>query len=346
MKCIHIHAGNYDVQIGSGLLDRAGELLSGAGRRGTAFVVSDDTVHALYGERLERSLSGAGFAVARYIFPHGEKHKNLATLSDILEAMAGAGLTRSDFAVALGGGVTGDMAGFAAAVYMRGIAFAQVPTTLLAAVDASVGGKTAVDLSSGKNLAGAFHQPCAVLCDTDILAALPQPLLSEGAAEMIKCGVLDDPALFEAMRTGAWRRDLEKSVAACVALKARVVDADEKDNGVRQLLNLGHTFGHAVEACSHFAISHGQGVAMGMVMAFRAAGLHDGPIVEAVRACGLDSECPCGWQELSQAALRDKKRRGGQITLVLPRRVGQCELKTMPVSELPDYFRRGLGEKA
>ena len=346
MKIIHVNSGNYDVVIAPGLLGQAGERLRSAGRKGTAFVVSDDRVYPLYGARLEASLRGAGFAVERFVFPCGERNKTMATLTDALEAMAGAGLTRGDFVAALGGGVTGDMAGFAAAVYMRGIPFVQIPTTLLSAVDASVGGKTAVDLSRGKNLAGAFHQPCLVLCDTDILSALPAELISEGSAEMIKCGVLGDAALFDAMKTGAWKSDLEGSIAACVALKARLVDEDEYDNGARQLLNLGHTFGHAVEARSGFSVSHGQAVAMGMVMAFRAAGLDAGEIAEAARACGLESQCPYSWQELSQAALSDKKRRGGSITLVLPERVGKCVLKTVPVEELPAYFRRGTGAEA
>ncbi len=343
MRSIHIQAGNYDVLVGGGLLRQAGERLRSLGRKGKAFIVSDDTVYALYGQPLASALEAAGFQTAHYIFPHGEQHKTMSTLSCVLEAMAASDMTRADFAVALGGGVVGDVTGFAAAVYMRGIPFVQIPTTLLSAVDASVGGKTAVDLSRGKNLAGAFHQPCLVLCDTDILRALPPSLTAEGSAEMIKCGVLADPDLFDSMENGAWRRDLESAVSACVAIKARLVDEDPFDNGARQLLNLGHTFGHAVEALSLFTISHGQAVAAGTVMAFRAAGLDPAPMLRAAKACGLMTESPYSWQELSQAALHDKKRRGGKITLVLPERIGKCALKTIPVEELPDYFRRGTG---
>jgi len=344
MKEIFVHAGEYTVHIGSGLLARAGAMLAAKKKPCRVFIVSDDTVWPMYGEKLAASLEASGFETGHCVVSHGEENKTMTTLASILEAMAQGGVTRSDMVAALGGGVVGDMAGFAAAVYMRGIPFIQIPTTLLSAVDASVGGKTAVDLSCGKNLAVAFHQPDMVLCDTDILRALPEPLLREGAAEMIKCGVLGDADLFESMKSGAWRQDLESSVAACVQMKAKLVDEDEKDNGARQLLNLGHTFGHAAEACARFSISHGQGVAMGLVMAFRAAGLEDGEILQAVENCGLSGKCPYDADVLSQAALRDKKRRGGKITLVLPEKIGQCELRTVPVEEIPDYFRRGLGE--
>ena len=345
MERVRIKAsGSYDVLIGSGLLAQAGERLRQAVSPCRAGIITDDTVLALYGEQVQKSLEQAGFQTEIYAFPHGEKHKTLDTLSQALEWLAGIGLSRSDVVVALGGGVPGDLAGFAAAVYCRGVRFIQIPTTLLAAVDSSVGGKTAVDLRAGKNLAGAFHQPQLVLCDTDILGALPPELLRDGAAEMLKYGMLSDAALFERMRTGAWMARLEQAVAQCVAMKRDYVAADERDNGTRQFLNLGHTFGHAVEKCSGFGLTHGQGVGIGLVMAARAAGMDAAPVEAAVAACGLPTACPYPAAQLAQAALSDKKRRGGSITLVLPERIGQCRLESIPVEQLPAVFAKGTGE--
>lgn len=204
--------------------------------------------------------------------------------------------------MALGGGVTGDMAGFAAAVYMRGIRFVQLPTTLLAAVDASVGGKTAVDLAAGKNLAGAFHQPSLVLTDVDVLRALPQTLLSDGAAEIIKHGVLADAELFARMCEPDWMREMETIVARNVAIKRDVVVADERENGARQLLNLGHTFGHAVEKCSGYAMSHGQSVAVGMVIAAARRG---------TRTCAGRLSPPIGTAAAGDGTLFRENARGG-----------------------------------
>ncbi len=346
MRTIAIQSGKYDVLIGPGLLAEAGERIARLMGASRAAIVTDDIVGAKYAGGVRRSLADAGIAAEVFAFPNGERSKSIETFAEALEFFAGMHLTRSDVVVALGGGVVGDLAGFAAASYMRGISCVQIPTTLLAAVDSSVGGKTAVDLRAGKNLAGAFHQPKLVLCDTAILRDLPEKLLSEGAAEMIKCGVLRDPALFAAMADGSWRKDLEGAIAACVAIKRDYVDEDTFDHGARQFLNLGHTFGHAVETCSDFTIAHGEVVGIGMVMAFRAAGLPDGEIVRAVKGCGLPSECPYRAEELVRAAALDKKRRGGSITLVLPQRIGKCALKVIPVDELPAYFRRGLGEGA
>ena len=209
----------YDVWIGPGLIDQVGERLLELSAPCFAAVITDDTVAALYGESVLRSLEKAGFTAALWAFPHGEAHKNLATLSDALEWLASSGVTRSDFVVALGGGVAGDLAGFASAVYGRGMRFIQIPTTLLSAVDASVGGKTAVDLRAGKNLAGAFHQPSLVLCDTQVMKALPPDLIRDGCAEMIKHAMLADEALFRSLRDGAWRKRMEETIARNVAVK-------------------------------------------------------------------------------------------------------------------------------
>jgi len=344
MKRVRIEASkSYDVLLGPGLLNQCGERLLEAVRPCRAAVITDDTVAALYGGTVKNSLDEAGFQADMFVFPHGEQHKTMETLASVLEWMAENRLTRSDLVVALGGGVVGDLAGFAAAVYCRGARFVQIPTTLLAAVDASVGGKTAVDLKAGKNLAGAFHQPEMVLCDTDVLRALPPQLLRDGAAEIIKHGILADEALFDRMASGSWTEQMEAVVARNVEIKREYVLADERDNGQRFFLNLGHTFGHAVEKCSGFSLSHGQGVAIGLVMAARAAGMDTSRIEGALIACGLPVRAPYSAAELANAALSDKKRRGDQITLVLPEKIGKCRLCTVGVEELPWYFEKATG---
>lgn len=334
----------YDVLIGPGLLSRAGEEIAKVVRPCRAAVITDDTVRILYGETVVDSLQKAGFETEIWAFPHGEQHKTMDTLSDALEWLGNVELSRSDLVVALGGGVPGDLAGFAAAVYNRGTRFVQIPTTLLAAVDSSVGGKTAVDLRAGKNMAGAFHQPELVLCDTEVIRALPPELKRDGLAEMLKYGVLTDPDLFNALHTSAWEKRMEQVIARCVSIKRDYVLGDEKDNGKRQFLNLGHTFGHAVELCSGFTLTHGQGVGVGMVMAARAAGMEPEAMEEACLSCGLPIRVPYGARELAEAALHDKKRRGGKITLVLPEAIGKCCLKTVDIAELPVYFAKGTGE--
>lgn len=334
----------YDILIGSGLLDQAGERIAEAVGICQAALITDDIVDRLYGDLTENSLRRAGFGVHRFVFQNGEKSKNLRVLSDMLEFMAEERLTRGDIVVALGGGVTGDMAGFAAAVYARGIRFVQIPTTLLAAVDSSVGGKTAVDLKAGKNMAGAFCQPSLVLIDCGVLEKLSPELIGDGAAEIIKYGVLADEKLFETMRSGRLLENLEDIVERCVSIKRDVVARDEFDAGDRQLLNLGHTLGHAVEKRSNFAVTHGKGVAIGMVLIAKAAwrkGYSEknlAPVIaEAVRAYGLPTETEYTAAELAETALVDKKRRGEEITLVVPCRIGRCDLVKTPVAELPEW---------
>ena len=345
MQRITIDASTqYQVWIGKGLLKDVGRRIAALHAPCRVAVITDDTVAALYGEAVTGSLQNAGFSPIMWAFPHGEKHKTMETLAGALNFLADNGLSRGDLIVALGGGVPGDLAGFAAAVYCRGTQFIQLPTTLLAAVDSSVGGKTAVDLPAGKNMAGAFHQPLAVYCDTDVLAALPRDLLRDGSAEMLKYGMLTDPALFAHMADGTWKEHMEDAVARCVCIKRDYVQQDETDHGVRQFLNLGHTFGHAVEKCSGFTLTHGQGVGMGLLMAARAAGVDAAPVENALKACRLSTHIPYPAHELAQAALSDKKRQGEKITLVLPEKIGQCRLQTIPVDRLPFWFQKATGE--
>ena len=345
MRRVHVMASReYDILIGRGMIKEAGKWIREAVKPCAAALITDDMVDGLYGDAVERSLSENGFAVHKFIFPNGEQSKNLETLGNMLEFMAEHQLTRGDIVVALGGGVTGDMAGFASAVYARGIRFVQIPTTLLAAVDSSVGGKTAVDLKAGKNMAGAFSQPSQVIIDCDVLQKLPPELIGDGAAEIIKYGVLADRELFETMRRGELMESLEEIVEKCVTIKRDVVAEDEFDTGARQCLNLGHTLGHAVEKLSDFTLSHGKCVAVGMVLIAKAAWRRGytkenlAPCIEeAASAYGLPTRTDYSAEEIARIALVDKKRRGGEITLVVPREIGQCELVKVPVAELTDW---------
>ena len=350
MTTVNVKASRtYDVQIGKGLLHSAGASLSALlPPPRTVMVISDDTVFALWGETLISSLKGAGYTVTSFVFPHGEESKNAGTLFSLWSRLCAEGLTRTDCLAALGGGVVGDLVGFAAATYLRGIPFVQFPTTLLAMVDSSVGGKTGIDLSEGKNLVGAFNQPIGVFCDVDTLTTLPDDVYADGCAEVIKYGYIGDPALLSRLEDG-FKADPEAVIARCVADKRDVVEADERDTGKRQLLNLGHTAGHAVEACSHFAISHGSAVAIGMVVMTRAAiarGLCDAAVLPHMTALltkyGLPVTCPFNAAELSAIAKGDKKRAGKRITLVLPRVLGESVLYPISVDELEAFFADGL----
>ncbi|MDO4315196.1 MAG: 3-dehydroquinate synthase [Oscillospiraceae bacterium] len=339
----------YAVSIGPGLLSACGPQLREIVGPCHMAVVTDSTVAPLYLDTVARSLRDAGFAVSSYVFPAGEGSKNFETLSAILEFLAEERLTRTDCVAALGGGVTGDMAGFAAAVYLRGIRCVQLPTTLLSAVDSSVGGKTAIDLKAGKNLAGAFLQPAAVLCDTGCLSTLPAAVFADGAAEAIKTGVLCDESLFSLFEDGTLTAAPGEVIARCVAYKAGVVERDEKEQGERRLLNLGHTVGHAIEKCSGYAIPHGHAVAAGLAVIARSAealGWTEEPIAARVAAClaknGLPTGTAYGAAELAHAASADKKRAGADITLVIPKKIGVCALKKMPVAELLPVIAAGL----
>ncbi len=338
----------YTVTIGPGLLARCGDLLADTLDTRRVAVITDSTVAPLYLAPVRESLVAAGFSVCSYVFPAGEGSKNLTTLSAILEFLAEEHLTRRDCVVALGGGVTGDMAGFAAAVYLRGIRCVQLPTTLLSAVDSSVGGKTAIDLAAGKNLAGAFLQPAAVLCDTDCLSSLPAAVFADGAAEAIKTGVLCDESLFSLFESGTLAVDPAQVIARCVAYKAGVVERDEREQNERRLLNLGHTVGHAIEVCSGYTIPHGHAVAAGLAVIARSAerlGWTESPLASRIGAClaanGLPTGADFSPEGLAEAASRDKKRAGGEITLVIPRRIGACQLRTVPVEELLPIIRAG-----
>lgn len=327
----------YEAAVGAGLLDRLGELLRPLAA-GSVMVVTEENVAPLYLDRAAASLSAAGFAVRTVVLPAGEATKSAQYYVNLLERFAP--LTRSDTVLALGGGVVSDLAGFAAATYLRGIRSVNVPTTLLAMVDAAVGGKTGIDLPTGKNLVGAFCQPALVVCDPTLLTTLPPRELRSGWAEVIKTAILFDPPLFQRLKTG--EAATEQVVAACLQHKSAVLSRDVYDRGERQLLNLGHTLGHAVEVCSDYRVTHGEAVAVGIAGMARAFSRDAAEIIALLEQFGLPTRTELSPRVLAQAALHDKKRRGDTVTLVIPERIGGCTLRSVPTNTLEEIFQRCL----
>jgi len=332
----------YDVHIGPGLLGQAGALIARKLRPTRVLLVTDSNV-AKYGYTalVCQSVEVQGIACSTFVFQAGEASKSLYAYRKILEACIAFGLYSNDALIALGGGVTGDLTGFAAATYRRGVPFVQVPTTLLAAVDSSVGGKTGVNLAAGKNLVGAFWQPGLVITDTDTFDTLPPEEAANGMAECLKHGLLFDEALFASLENGGAVSAAQ--VARNIELKRSLVLADEHDTGERRLLNLGHTLGHAIEQVSGYEIPHGAAVGLGMAMMARAfcPAIVD-RLCAALEKNHLPTQCEYSIQELFAALERDKKRAGENITIVVPLEIGRCELRTMPVNELKSLLEERL----
>lgn len=348
-RTVSVHAGKgYDVMIGGGLIADCGRLIAAELGRCRAAVITDSNVESLYLNSVMISLEQAGLDAVCHIFPAGEENKNLATLWDILELLAENHIGRGDIVIALGGGVTGDTAGFAAGVYLRGIRYVQMPTTLLAAVDSSVGGKTAVDLEAGKNLAGVFKQPELVLCDTHTLETLTDYDMANGMAEAIKTAVLFSHPLFDMFGGEMTPAVLADIIESCVRFKAHIVEIDERERNERRLLNLGHTIGHAIEKCSGYTVGHGHAVAAGMAMMCRAGekmGITElgtaYAVEETLERFGLPTNTDYTTDQLADAALNDKKRSGDTITIVVPETIGQCTLRTEPIEALSKYIELG-----
>jgi shikimate kinase/3-dehydroquinate synthase len=324
--------GDYAVLVGEGLLDRLGSLLNGLGRWTAVALASDDVVGPLYADRVAASLERAGLPVARPTMPAGEAHKTLDTVSDLYTQFLAAGLDRGGLVVALGGGVVGDVVGFTAATYMRGLPLVQIPTTLLAMVDSGVGGKTGVDLPAGKNLVGAFKQPEVVVIDPDVLATLPGADFRAGLAEIVKAGVIGSPELFQRLEDGD--TDLSWIIREAVAVKIDVVQADPYERGRRAVLNLGHTFAHAFERLSDYQLRHGEAVAMGTAVAARlAVDLGHCPsdvsrrIIALLDHLGLPTAPPDYEPEAVWGAMTsDKKKQGMQLRFVLPLGIGRVDV--------------------
>ncbi len=352
MKTVEVAASTktYSVHIGGGLLHEAGERIRAlAPKVQKIALITDDNVDALHAAAVTASLEKAGYNIIKYVLPHGEESKNGLNYLAILSFLAENGLSRSDLLVALGGGMVGDIAAFSAATYLRGIKYVQMPTSLLAMVDSSVGGKTAIDLPAGKNLAGAFCQPDAVLCDTDTLQTLPEDILRDGCAEVLKYGILGDRELFDHLCQKGLGFDREYVIWKSVEMKRDYVCADEFDIGERRKLNLGHTMGHAVEKLSDFALSHGKSVAIGTAVVARAA-VAEGicseecaeEIEKALESLGLPTKTDISIESAMPVMLSDKKRAGSVVNVIVPERIGFCGIVPMDADKLREFMSKGL----
>jgi len=340
---------SYNVLIGENLLAQAGNLIGAVKAPCKAVIISDTNVQPIYSKIVEASLREQGFDTFGITILAGEASKNGQNYLSILELLAEEPLTRSDLLIALGGGVVGDLTGFVAATYLRGICYIQIPTSLLAMVDSSVGGKTAIDLNAGKNLVGAFYQPDLVICDINALDTLPTEVFQDGCAEVIKYGILYDPELFEHLEQRGLDFDRIKVITRCVELKRNVVAEDEFDTGARQKLNLGHTIGHSIESLSDYRIPHGQAVAMGMALVSEASAKQS--LCEADVPCrirkilsqfGLPAKTEYNSDALYSHALSDKKRSAGTVNLIVPTEIGNCIILPTEITKLQSFIEAGL----
>lgn len=344
-------SGSYEIIIGNGLIGKTAEYIKNVTKAKNFAVITDDTVDSFYGEKVCKSISDAGFGVCKFVFPHGEASKCSDTLLKIYSFLCENHITRTDCLIALGGGVVGDITGYAAATFLRGLDFIQIPTTLLAQVDSSVGGKTAIDLPEGKNLVGAFKQPKLVLCDTDTLDTLPEEFLIDGMGEVVKYGMIKSAELFEILET----RNIDniKDIAddiieRCVSIKRDVVEADEFDKGERMLLNFGHTLAHSIEQYYNYTgITHGTAVAVGMRMITRIAeskgqvekGTTD-RLIRCLDRYKLNVEIKPQVSELAAACLNDKKRESGSINYIICPEVGKSCVKKTAVDEFMKFLTK------
>jgi len=366
-QTVHVHLGDrsYNIHIGVGLLNLAHTLLAPYLSQQRVFIVTDENVAALHLSTLENSLKTAGITANTRTLPAGESTKSIAELDALLGWLIGSGANRDDILIALGGGVIGDLTGLAASLMKRGMKFVQIPTTLLAQVDSSVGGKTAINTAHGKNLVGAFYQPKLVLADTDILATLPIREKRAGYAEILKYGLIDDAAFFETLETIgqdviALKPDaIAEAVARSCQAKARIVAQDEREGGVRALLNLGHTFGHALEAANRFGpdLLHGEAVGTGMALALRysprmglMSGQEAGRASSALETAGLITEIPrlSGGPYRADALVdfmrQDKKARGNRVPLILARGIGKSFiLPDADLADVQDFLAQEIG---
>ncbi|MFI3206345.1 MAG: 3-dehydroquinate synthase [Clostridia bacterium] len=326
----------YSIVIEKGAIEKVGELAASLYKKNTkVLVISDSNVFPIYGQTVMQSLQNSGFIAKSYVFTAGEENKQLATISDFYKALTDYKFTRSDVILALGGGVTGDMAGFAAATYLRGIDYIGVPTTLLSQVDSSVGGKTAVDLPQGKNLVGAFHQPSLVICDPETIKTLPKHYVIDGLGEIAKYACIGDMELFENLENGYALDNIQETITRCIDSKRMYVEQDPHEKGIRIMLNFGHTFGHAIEKLTNFkGISHGRAVAIGMVMICDVGeelGYTEKGTKERVKnlllKLGLPTECQFSLEQILEATNLDKKSVGKMVKFIFLEEVGKPIVK-------------------
>lgn len=334
----------YDVIIEKGLIDKAGEIFKERFAPCKIAVITDDVVDGLYAGKLINSLNDAGFSTVKMVFKNGEESKNIKTYFEIVSFLAKNQLSRTDMVVALGGGVVGDITGFSASTYLRGIKYVQIPTTLLSQIDSSVGGKTAIDLKEGKNLVGAFCQPELVLCDINALSTLPEKIYIDGLGEGVKYALLDKK-VFDLIKDGDF--DLSEFVYLCVDYKRKIVEQDEFESGNRKLLNLGHTLAHGIEKLSSYTISHGNAVAMGLWHVLNASKKRGYisqseynetlSVMENTLKCKLDGG-QYSLDKILDCAVFDKKRTGENISVVMVKGVGNCVVEKVKLTDLKEYF--------
>lgn len=336
----------YDITIENGILNNCGDIISKTVKGKNCVIVTDSNVAPLYLATVKKSLEANGITVGTHVFPAGEESKTLQTVEGIINSFCESELTRSDFAVALGGGVCGDMTGFASAIYMRGIAYVGIPTTLLSQIDSSVGGKTGCDLSFGKNLIGSFHAPKAVIIDPLCLNTLPQRIFNDGLGEAIKYGIIKSENLFNRLMNENAKDFINELIEECVSIKRDITENDFFEKGERMLLNFGHTIGHAIEKYYNYKdITHGEAVCIGMVTMAAAAernGLCELGLAKTITAClhkyALPATTAIELEKLCESASNDKKRRGKDIKIVMPERIGSCVIKSVPVDGLAQYL--------
>ena len=342
-----VNTGNpYQILVQKGIFEHCGEIISKFFDSRNTVIVTDDTVYKIYGKKLKNNLLKKGFKVQFFVLKEGEQSKNLNNLSLLYDFLSESEITRDDFIIALGGGVVGDLAGFAAASFLRGISFIQIPTTLVAQIDSSIGGKTAVNIRSGKNLVGAFHQPSLVICDPDLLNTLSPRIFCDGMGEVIKYAVAFSKPLFVKLSQNNIYDILEEVVVDCIICKKNIVENDEHDLSNRMKLNFGHTVGHAIEKYSNYTkITHGQAVSIGMVYIMRQGeklGITKKNETEKLKNILKNFKLPIStqisWEDIFVISLNDKKRRGDNITIVTVSEIGKSDLLTLSLEKYKNFL--------
>ena len=332
--------GVSEIHIENGLLSRAAAVIGETFSPSRIHIVSDSTVAPLYLQKLEQQFT---LPVTHTVIPAGEEHKRLSTVEGIYHDLLAVGMTRKDLIVALGGGVVGDITGFAAATFLRGVSLCQIPTTLLAQVDSSVGGKTGVDMPEGKNLVGAFYQPRLVLIDPSVLTTLPEQTFADGMAEVVKYGYISNRNILDMVSAPDYKQNIESIICECVKIKRDVVTIDEHDTGLRMILNFGHTIGHAAEKLGNYVdLTHGQAVAVGMVAAMHLSaflGNEDltGRLIEILKHIGLPTELKYDREDIYRSLLSDKKKFGATVNFILVREPGRAEITPIDAEKLHEY---------
>lgn len=347
MKTLKVEAksATYDILIKKGILKSCAQYIAPVVRGKKLMIVTDTNVAPLYLDTVKGAFEGTDFAVSSFVFDAGEQNKNLSTVASIYDALSKEGFTRQDCIIALGGGVCGDISGFVAATYMRGIDFVQIPTTLLSQVDSSVGGKTGVDTSHGKNLVGAFYQPKLVLIDPNTLDTLTEHYFADGMGEVIKYGCIKSSQLFDMLSRVNIKENIEDIILECLKIKRDVVNEDERESGLRMILNFGHTLGHSIEKLSNFTLSHGECVAKGMVLITKASekselapsGTAD-KIAALCDKCGLSTDIPYSLDDIAENAKGDKKGSGDTLNLVLIKEIGKSFIHPISKNDLLQFL--------